>query len=124
MPIINNSASKFRTELKNITATSSGDNATLLYEVPNNYSAMVELLLISSGNQSNKKISIQNFHFEDGTYHTMVNALVMNSNSILNILDGSRLNMHQKDKIVCFTDTSGNFDVTISVEEYFDPVRI
>jgi hypothetical protein len=33
------------------------------------------------------------------------------------------MSLHQGDKLVCFTDSTGNFDVTISVEEYFDPVR-
>ena len=36
---------------------------------------------------------------------------------------GFRKSVHQNDKLVCYTDSTGNFDVTVSVEEFFDPVR-
>ena len=45
------------------------------------------------------------------------------NNTIQQIMGGVRLNLHQADKLVCYTDSSGNFDVTVSVEEFFDPVR-
>ena len=123
MPIINNSASKFVTELKNITATSGGASGDVLYTVPNNHSALVDFLLISAGNTNNKHITIQFYHDDDSLYHDIVNRLSMGNNTIEQIMGGVRLNMHQKDKLVCFSDSSGNFDVTVSVEEFFDPVR-
>ena len=123
MPIINNSASKFVTELKNITATSGDASGDVLYTVPNNHSALVDFLLISAGNINNKHITIQFYHNDDSLYHDIVNRLSMGNNTIEQIMGGVRLNMHQKDKLVCFSDSSGNFDVTVSVEEFFDPVR-
>jgi len=47
----------------------------------------------------------------------------MTNNTLQQLMGGVRLNLHQKDKLVCFSDSSGNFDVTISVEEFFDPLR-
>jgi hypothetical protein len=47
----------------------------------------------------------------------------MVANDSYNIVTSSSLSLHQNDKIVCFTDTTTNFDVFISIEEYFDPVR-
>jgi hypothetical protein len=47
----------------------------------------------------------------------------MSANSVFVVTNSSSLSLHQGDKIVCFTDSTGNFDVTLSVEEYFDPVR-
>lgn len=123
MPLINNSASKFVTELKNITATSGDASGDVLYTVPNNHSALVDFLLISAGNINNKHITIQFYHNDDSLYHDIVNRLSMGNNTIEQIMGGVRLNMHQKDKLVCFSDSSGNFDVTVSVEEFFDPVR-
>jgi hypothetical protein len=47
----------------------------------------------------------------------------MGSNSVFVVTSLNSLSLHQGDKLLCFTDTTGNFDVTLSVEEYFDPVR-
>ena len=123
MPIINNSASKFVTESKNITATSGGASGDVLYTVPPNHSALVDFLLISAGNLNNKHISIQLYHEDDSLYHDIVGKLAMSNNTVQQLMGGVKLNMHQNDKLVCFSDSSGNFDVTVSVEEFFDPVR-
>ena len=123
MPIINNSASKFVTESKNITATSGGASGDVLYTVPPNHSAIITFLFISAGNTNNKHISIQFYHDDDSGYHHILNRLAMANNTIENVSNGSRFNLHQNDKLVCFSDSSGNFDVTVSVEEFFDPVR-
>jgi hypothetical protein len=47
----------------------------------------------------------------------------MSSNSVFVVTNTPSMLLHQGDKLVCFTDSTGNFDVTISVEEYFDPIR-
>ena len=123
MPIINNSASKFVTESKNITATSGGASGNVLYTVPPNHSALVDFLLISAGNSNNTHIYIQFYHDDDSLYHNIVNKLAMTNNTVQQLMGGVRLNLHQNDKLVCYTDSTGNFDVTVSVEEFFDPVR-
>jgi hypothetical protein len=114
---------KFRTEGINVTATSAGASAQLLYICPPNFSALVTFLHISSGNSANKKISVQFYHEETATYRYLLREYVMVANDSYNIVTSSSLSLHQNDKIVCFTDTTTNFDVFISIEEYFDPVR-
>ena len=116
-------ASKFTTESINVTATAAGASAQLLYACPTNFSAEVTFLLVSSGTVANKDISIQFYHQEQATYKYMLRTYRMSSNSVFVVINTPSMLLHQGDKLVCFTDSTGNFDVIISVEEYFDPVR-
>jgi len=116
-------ASKFTTESINVTATAAGASAQLLYQCPNNFSAIVSFLLVSSGATANKDISIQFYHQETASYKYLLRTYRMGANSAFVLTNTSSLSLHQGDKLVCFTDSTGNFDVTISVEEYFDPIR-
>ena len=115
--------SKLVTESINVTATAAGASAQLLYQCPTNFSAVVTFLLISSGATANKDISIQFYHQETATYRYLLRTYRMGANSVFVVTSSNSLSLHQGDKIVCFTDSTGNFDVTLSVEEYFDPVR-
>jgi hypothetical protein len=116
-------ASKFTTESINVTATAAGASAQLLYACPTNFSAVVTFLLVSSGAVANKDISIQFYHQETASYKYMLRTYKMGSNNVFVVINTPSMLLHQGDKLVCFTDSTGNFDVTISVEEYFDPVR-
>lgn len=115
------SSNKFNTDGINVTATASGASAQLLYECPNNFSAIVKFLHISSNGSANKKISIQYYNAKKLQYDYLLNAYDMESNASYDIIQGAVLYMHAGDKLVCFTDDSGNFDVLISAEEYFNP---
>jgi hypothetical protein len=114
-------SNKFTTDGINVTATSSGDNAQLLYECPANFSSIVRFLHISSNGSANKQISIQYYNEKKEQYDYLLNAFVMGSNSSKDIIQGAVLYMHSGDKLVCYTDTAGNFDVLMSAEEYFNP---
>ena len=116
-------ASKFTTESINVTATAAGASAQLLYACPTNFSSVVSFLIISSGSVANKDISIQFYHQENATYKYILRTYRMSANSVFVVTNTPSLSLHQGDKLVCFTDSTGNFDVTVSVEEYFDPVR-
>jgi hypothetical protein len=116
-------ASKFKTESINVTATAAGASAQLLYTCPTNFSSVVTFLIISSGSVANKDISIQFYHQETASYKYMLRTYKMGSNSVFTVINTPSMSLHQGDKLVCFTDSTGNFDVTISVEEYFDPIR-
>jgi len=124
MPIINNSPSKFITETVNVTSTDSTANATLLYTCPTNFTSIVKLFLISSGEQD-KQISVQLFDKSASAYNTIVTGLDMNSSSVTNLLDGDPLALQSGDQLAGFASTSatGNFTLTLSAEEFFDPVR-
>ena len=121
MPLKN--ASKFVTQSITVTATAAGTSAQLLYQCPTNFSAIVTFLLISSGATANKDISLQFYHQETALYKYLLRTYRMGSNSAFIVTSLNSLSLHQGDKLLCFTDTTGNFDVTLSVEEYFDPVR-
>ena len=122
MPITSG-GSKFVTEAIRVSATSGGASGNVLYTCPANFSAHVHFLLVSAGIQANKKITIQFYHEEDATYHYLVNGLDMAANAIRHIVEGNFITLHPGDKIVCYTDTANNFDVTVSVEEFFDGTR-
>ena len=49
----------------------------------------------------------------------------MESSSITNILDGDQLALHSGDQLVAFAGTgaTSNFTLTVSTEEFFDPLR-
>ena len=115
--------SKLVTESINVTATAAGASAQLLYQCPTNFSAVVTFLIVSSGAVNNKDISIQFYHQETATYKYILRTYRMGANSVFVVTSSNSLSLHQGDKLVCFTDSTGNFDVTLSVEEYFDPVR-
>ena len=116
-------ASKFTTESINVTATAADASAQLLYQCPVNFSAVVTFLIVSSGAVGNKDISLQFYHHEHATYKYMLRTYRMSANSVFVMTSTPSMLLHQGDKLVCFTDSTGNFDVTISVEEYFDATR-
>jgi hypothetical protein len=119
--VLNPTSNKFATEGINVTATSSGASAQLLYQCPTNFSSIVRFLHISSNGSANKKISIQYYNNKATQYDYILNALDMAANSARDVLTGSVLMMHEGDKLVCFTDMTGNFDVIMSAEEFFNP---
>jgi hypothetical protein len=80
-------------------------------------------LNIASGAVNNKTIAVQFYHVEDTSYHYLLNDYVMTSNNSFNVLNAGIMSLHQNDKIVAHTNSANNFDIIISVEEYFDPVR-
>jgi len=116
-------ASKFKTEGARITATAPNASAQIVYQCPPNFSAIVRLLNIASGGIDNKNIGVQFYHVEDGSYHYLLYDYVMTSNNSFNVLNAGIMSLHQNDRIVAHTNSAGNFDIIISVEEYFDPVR-
>jgi hypothetical protein len=121
MPLL--SKSKFLTESKTITSLLPNGDADLIYTCPNNYSAIVKFLHLSSGIANNKKAYIQFYHSDDATYHHIVNGLVMGAHTATDLVSGSQLYMHQGDKLVGYIEATMSLDVTVSLEEYYDPLR-
>lgn len=119
--MLNPTSNKFTTDGINVTATSGGASAQLLYQCPTNFSAIIRFLHVSANGSANKKISIQYYNNKLTQYDYILNALDMPSNSSREIMGGSIFMMHEGDKLVCFTDTAGNFDVIMSAEEFFNP---
>ena len=125
MPIAKNSSKKFVTETVNVTSTDGTANATSLYTCPTNFTSLVKLLLVSSGSGGSKQVSVQLFDNSASAYNTLVTGLRMESSSITNILDGDQLALHSGDQLVAFAGAgaTSNFTLTLSAEEFFDPLR-
>jgi hypothetical protein len=121
MPQLNLAGVKFKTDGINVTATSGGASGQVLYTCPNNFSAAVRFLHISSGTSANKKITVEYYNAERLQYEPILNSYAMGASASFNLVNGGFFYLHSGDKVVCSTDTSGNFDVMISVEEFFDP---
>ena len=117
------SKSKFHTQGYTVTSTLRDASATLVYTVPNNYSAFIRYLHLSNNNTSTQKVYVQFYHKDDNAYHYIANGLTMSGNSVFNLVNGGYFNLHQGDKIVASVDTPGILDIMISAEEYYDPVR-
>jgi hypothetical protein len=117
------SSSKFFTESVTVTSTSADGSADVIYTVPNNFSSIVRYLLLSNGTSSTKKAYVQFYHADDNTYHYLAKGLSMAGNSIDSLSSYGSLNLHEGDKIVSYIETGMDLDVTISVEEYYDPNR-
>ena len=117
------SVSKFTTENKRVTSTSGDGSADVVYTVPDNYSAIVRSLHLSNGTASTKKANVQIYHNDDTSYQTLVNGLSMAANTTHSVVSGNFFTLHQKDKIVSYIESGMTLDVTISVEEFFDPAR-
>ena len=47
----------------------------------------------------------------------------MAAHTATDLVSGSQLYLHQGDKILSYIETGMNLDVTISLEEYYDPLR-
>ena len=117
------SSSKFFTESVTVTSTSADGSADVIYTVPNNFSSIVRYLLLSNGTSSTKKCYIQFYHNDDSSYHYLAKGLSMAGNSIKSLSEFGNLNLHEGDKIVAYIESGMDLDVTISVEEYYDPNR-
>ena len=119
----NLASSKFKTQGTRITATAADASAQVIYTCPPNFSSIIRFLNVASGTTANKHISVQFYHSESGIYDYLLNGYHMGAASSFNVLNGAIMSLHQNDKLVAFTNSASNFDIVVSVEEYFDPVR-
>lgn len=110
---------KYYTEGNVITSTTADASADVIYTAPPNFHGIVRFLNASNGGTSTAKISLQFYHAEDASYHYILKATSVAGNSFVQVVDGGYFFTHPGDKIVAYTDTSGAFDILVSVEEIF-----
>ena len=65
-------ASKYFTEVKNLSATAGGASGDVVYTCPSFHVSVIQFLNISNGATSSKKYSIQWYEAATTTYHTIV----------------------------------------------------
>lgn len=109
---------KYVTEGLNVTATSAGASGNVIYTCPPRFDAIINFLHITSHTNNNQGITIEWYHAENTAYRKLLNLLTMASNSSHEVGGtGAHIALHPGDQIVCSTNSNGNFDVIISVEE-------
>ena len=114
---------KFKTESLTVTSTSADANSDLIYTVPNNYSASVKFLHLGNGTASTKKAYIQIYIADDTSYYYLCNGLSMTANTRDELIEGGELFLNEGDQVRAFIESGMTLDVTVSVEEYYDPNR-
>jgi len=110
------------TKALSITATAGGASADVLYTCPPNHDAEIDFLHISNGDTSTQNVSIQWYHAETSTYHTMINDKSIAGKDVYNVISSDRLYLHAGDKIVCFNGGS-TLEAFLSGREFFNPNR-
>jgi len=112
--------SKFFTESKSLTTTSE----TTIYTVPDNYSSIVRLLMISNTDSAGRNVTIRWYHADDAETHVLLGNHAISGNNYEAILDADRpLYLHAGDIFYVTAATANTLETTISVEEYYDPHR-
>jgi hypothetical protein len=113
-------SSKFYTESSELTTTAQ----TLIYTVPNNHSAIVRTLLVANTDASNRNMTLEWFHSEDGTTHSILQGHQISGSNFEAIFnDNVPLFLHAADKLYITAATANTLVSTICVEEYYDPNR-
>ena len=116
---------KFFTAAKDLSATAGGSSADVIYTCPNNFISLIRFMHVSNGSSNNKKYSIQWYEAATTTYHFIVDAHSLSSNSLEEVVQGGGyLALSAGDKIVGFEDSSADFHVVVSGEEHFQPTQI
>lgn len=111
------------TESLTISATAGGASGGVLYTVPNNYDATIDMLFISNNNTASKKVYVQFYHKDNTTYYYLLNAHSLAGNAAYNVLESSHMHLHAGDKIVVYGETTNVFEATISVKQFYNPSR-
>lgn len=113
---------KFFTKAVDLSATSGGSSADVIYTCPNNFIALIRFMHVSNGSSNNKKYTLQWYEASSTTYHLIVDARSLSANSLEEVIQGGGyLALAAGDKIVGFEDSGSDFHIVLSGEEHFQP---
>jgi len=116
------SSAKYFSKAKDLSATSGGASGDVIYTCPNNFISLVKFLHVSSGASSAKKYSLQWYEAATTTYHFIIDEHSVAANGIEEVIEGGAfLALAEGDKIVGFEESSSDFHVIVSGEEYYQP---
>ena len=110
---------KYFTKSKNLSATSGGASGDVVYTCPPNYTSLIKYLIVSNGATGAKKYSIQWYEAATTTYHSIVDEVSLAASTNEVVLEGGCIALAAGDKIVAFEESSSDFHVTLSGEEYY-----
>jgi len=111
------------TQAITITATTGGVSSNVLYTCPPNHDATIDFLHISNGTTAVQNVSIQWYHSDENTYHTIINGKAIAGKDVYNVITSDRIHLHAGDKITCFDGATGNLSAFISVRQFYNPHR-
>jgi len=113
-------ATTYFTAVKDLTATAGGASGDVVYTCPANHVAVIKTLFVSNGASSAKKYSLQLYDASATSYLTIADetTVAANTNDFV-VQGGACIALAAGDKIVGFEESSSDFHVTISGEEYF-----
>ena len=116
------SSAKYFSTAKDLSATSGGASGDVIYTCPNNFISLVKFLHVSSGASSAKKYSLQWYEAATTTYHFIIDEHSIAANGIEEVIEGGAfLALSEGDKIIGFEESSSDFHVIVSGEEYYQP---
>ena len=114
------SSAKYFSKAKDLSATSGGASGDVVYTCPNNFISLIKFLHVSSGSASTKKYSLQWYEAATTTYHFIVDEQSIAGHGIEEVIEGGAfLALSAGDKIIGFEESSSDFHITISGEEYY-----
>lgn len=96
-----------------VSSSSADASADVVYTVPNNLDAHLDLLIVTNSTNSNQNISIQVYHADDASYHYLLNTYQVDGNNFVRVIEEDRLHLHPGDKILAYKG-GGTFDVSTS----------
>ena len=112
---------KFFTAAKDLTATSGGASADVIYTCPNHFISLIRYLHVSNGD-AQKKVSIQWYSVDDNDYHHIADDFKPNANTVHEFIQGgSYIALRPGDKIVAHKESGGDFHIILSGEEHYQP---
>jgi hypothetical protein len=93
---------------------------TVVYQCPANFTAQVVLLVVSNKGAGNKTVLINWTDSHSGNSYSIVSGYVISAYSFLKF-DQSYLVLNAGDSMTITSEAGSSMDVTVTVEEYFDP---
>jgi hypothetical protein len=104
-----------------VASTSAGAASDTIYTVPSRYIAHLSFLMVSNGGATSKKVYIQRKLGGTSTYETIIDAMIIQANNTLTVLDGSKLCLNGTDEIKVYMEAGSTLKVTISATEFYNP---
>jgi len=100
------------------TSSSSPDD---VYTCPANFVALLRFIHISNGD-AQKKISLYWYEAATTTHHYIVDEFKPDANQLHEVVQGgSYIALKPGDKIQAFKESGGDFHITVSGEEHYQP---
>lgn len=93
---------------------------TIVYTCPPNYTSHITLLFVSNLSSGNKTVTAKWFNSHSNEEYYIIGGYVISAYSFLK-MDGSYLTLNAGDHICVTSEAGSTMDVTLTIEEFYDP---